>query len=600
MAIRPKNKYMRHFSVNAVCVLAAALLLSACATTNFFAPKHQISGYYDPHNHLSGVLPWQVYVDLPAYINKLKNQGEGVTRSDKLAFYTWLSQTWYPKHKQDFGTQPYSSTLRYALGARATIEVFPPQPDMLGYALNGSLQRIFTATPFTEFDSAYAFHGPAKNWLANTYYDGNAQALKKAMCTAKVLELARIGITRSEQSISFIGGWGFNANGYSSKLATVLCAAFRPQQMHTKLSQLGLPTPRIRIILMTHTNQLAISPSGEKYKTFEYTGACHWEVMPSALKISPEQIYNALFGIDESGQSIIPAEQRKAFLDTVVGIDTAAPEMTCFTDAGMAYYKQLVDAVYRAAKTRRAHGWNGKLLVHTHVGEGFKVYYGQHQPQKPWTFDSVFSKVPVITGNVVTNAQAPRNNISQLLDAVAAIRATHPDLDQYIIIRFGHVTHATLQQAQRMAELHVEADVNLDSNISTGAWSFVQMPKGGQLAQKVAAAAKQPKSNFKLNDLPEFLIPNPHKEEQVAAVLGTHPLKYLLMADVRVMLGTDGPGVEHSSMPREYALATSLIHYWKANDPMFRQKAANVTKQTFFQNAEWHLINMASNQVMPY
>lgn len=212
----------------------------------------------------------------------------------------------------------------------------------------------------------------------------------------------------------------------------------------------------------------------------------------------------------------------------------------------------------------------------------------------------MFAEVPALEGNVVTNRQAPHNNISMLLDAVARARQTHPDLDRYVIIRFGHVTHATLQQARRMARLHIEADVNLSSNLATGAWPFAMMPDQERITRRVASTAADPETNFALNDLPHFLIPNPGDTEAVAGVLGTHPLKYLLMADVRVMLGTDGAGVEHSSMPREYAMAGSLIRYWKAHDPEFSRKAGEVSVQTFFTNAARHLENMASNAPLPY
>src|SRR5699024_5530861 len=138
------------------------------------------------------------------------------------------------------------------------------------------------------------------------------------------------------------------------------------------------------------------------------------------------------------------------------------------------------------------------------------------------------------------------------------------------------------------------------SNIATGAWSFADMPNEPAIVQRVAATAADPATNFELNDLPGFLIPDPTDAEAVAGVLGNHPLKYLLMAHVRVMLGTDGAGVEHSSMPREYALATSLIRYWSRHDQAFRQAAGDVGKHTFFDNAAWHLANMAADTPATY
>jgi hypothetical protein len=583
----------------AVVYATVVTLLAGC--TRYIAHStSQQTGYFDPHTHLSGVLPWPAYADLPAYISKLKGKGAGVTKADKRAFYTWLADTWYPEHRDAFGDQPFSSAMRYGLGARAAIELYPPQPDMDSVALNGALERIFTATPFTVFDNAYAFHGPAYTWLTAAYYDNDRRAGSEDLCTAQILELARTHITRSEQSISFIGGWGFDAKGRSYKLATIRCAARKPGELKETLAHLDEPVPRVHIILMTHTDQLARNKAGDAYRTFESTGKCHQVPLAQGLKLSPEQMYYALMGEDKQGKRIYHLSTRKTFFNTLVGIDTAAPEMTCFTDAGMTYYRHLVDAVYRAAKARRAIGWEGKLLVHTHVGEGFAVYYGKQPPREPWSFDSVFARLPALDGNVITNAEAPRDNITMLLNAVAAVRKSHPDLDRYIEIRFGHLTHATLAQAHRMAHLHIEADINLDSNIATGAWSFSQMPDSAQLADRAARAAADPLTNFELNNLPAFLIPDPNNVQQAAGVLGTHPLKYLLMAHVRIMLGTDGAGVEHSSMPREYALAASLIHYWKAHDPAFERAAGAVSTQAFFNNAHWHLANMASNRALPY
>lgn len=593
------NRRARVFGA-ALCVGTTLALFAGCASQTLKTQTKTSTVYFDPHNHLSGVLPYQAYADLPAFIAGLEGKGGGVTQADKLSFYTWLDDTWYPQHRDEFDDQPYSSGMRYGLGARATLELYPPSPDMNSSTLNGALERIFTATPFTEFDSAYAFHSPAYTWLVKTYYGGDQKATDASMCTAEILELARTRITRSEQSISFIGGWGFDSSGYSYKLATVLCAGNKPKELGETFKRLHEPVPRVRIILMTHTDQLGENAAGDAYKTFEYTGQCHWVKLPTSLKLSPEQMYRALIGEDKQGKSIVSGAKRKVFFKTLVGIDTAAPEMTCFSTAGMAYYRQLVNAVYRAAKKRRALGWHGKLLVHTHVGEGFTVYYARQPPPQPWTFDSVFARLPVLDGNVVTNAEAPRDNITMLLDAVARVRQSHPDLDRYVVIRFGHVTHASRAQAQQMSAEHIEADVNLDSNLATGAWTFSDMPNEAAITQRIAVAAADPRTNFELNDLPGFLIPDPNDQAEVAGVLGRDALKSLLVAHVRVMLGTDGVGVEHSSMPREYALAASLIRYWKDHDPNFLEKAGNVGERTFFTNAAWHLRNMASDSPLPY
>lgn len=578
----------------------AAWLLVACTTPLQPGTGSESDGYFDPHTHLSGILPWEARTNLPAYLAGVQQQGEGVTHADKLAFYQWLAGTWYAGQKDKLGDGAFSSSQRVGLGARATLELVAPAADLDAYTLDGALERLYTATPFTEFDSAYALHKPASQWLRERYYDNDSQALDDALCTAQVLELARTQITHSEQSISFIGGWRHDDSGYSSKLADVLCAAQRPAELAPVLQELGLPVPDVRIILMTHTHELGQDATGQSFQTFEHTGQCHAEPLPGALRMAPQLLYNALLGRDQDGQPVVAEAQQMAFFDALAGIDTAAPEMTCFSQAGMAHYQQLMDATLRAAKARRALGWTGKLLVHPHVGENFGAYYARQPPARPWTFDQVFAQVPVLSGNVVTHADVPAHNIDMMLDAIAQARQAHPDLDDYVMIRLGHVTYASPAQAQRMAELGIEADVNLDSNLATGSWSLTAMPAAATLLPRVAAAAADPARNFELNDLSGFLIPDADDTARVADVLGTHPLKHLLMAGVRVMLSTDGAGVEHASMPREYALAGSLIRHWQASDPEFAAKARHASTQTFHDNASWHLDNMNRNAPMVY
>lgn len=185
-----------------------------------------------------------------------------------------------------------------------------------------------------------------------------------------------------------------------------------------------------------------------------------------------------------------------------------------------------------------------------------------------------------------------------LLDAVEQARQNHPDLDDFVVIRLGHVTHATEVQARRMAELGVEADINLDSNIVTGSWPLNSAPGAVEFVPLLEQTAADPKRNFELNDLSGFLMPDPGDTAAVAAVFGTHPLRLLLMAGVRVMLSTDGSGVEHASMAREYgeyALADSLIQHWHATDPEFARQAAGASTQTLDDNVAWHLGNLQDN-----
>src|SRR6185436_12714219 len=107
---------------------------------------------------------------------------------------------------------------------------------------------------------------------------------------------------------------------------------------------------------------------------------------------------------------------------------------------------------------------------------------------------------------------------------------------------------------KRMAALQVEADFNLTSNVATGAYPISRMPLG---TPEVKKRLKPDLEDRALN-----LIPHPDRAEAVADILGNVSLQYLLEAGVRVMLGTDGSGVEHSDIAREYVYATGLIDFW--------------------------------------
>ena len=70
-----------------------------------------------------------------------------------------------------------------------------------------------------------------------------------------------------------------------------------------------------------------------------------------------------------------------------------------------------------------------------------------------------------------------------------------------------------------------------------------------------------------------------------AEILSNHALKYMLQAGVRTLLGTDGGGVEHSDIAREYMLAKELVRYWISKDPTFPH---DISIDTLFKNVEDH------------
>ena len=85
-------------------------------------------------------------------------------------------------------------------------------------------------------------------------------------------------------------------------------------------------------VLMTHTSELATQNGGAQYSEWSKQGTCQSVDLPPRLRTPPDTIYNALMGKSDDGSTaLIPAEQLAAFEDTVIGIDTAGPGVTCFT-----------------------------------------------------------------------------------------------------------------------------------------------------------------------------------------------------------------------------------------------------------------------------
>jgi hypothetical protein len=581
----------------------ALLAATACAVALFFgAVPVSAEVYFDAHNHITGILPYYAYADLPAFIEHTAFDSNAVTFEERYALYRYLKDTWYPSHEPALGDRLFSPPdgQRFSLGARAALAVYgePIAGSVAG--VDGILERVLSATPWTEFDSAYAFRGgPASDYLRSRFYGGDEARLQADLCKATILDLAATNIGISEQSLPFIGGWGMR-NGRSERLDTIECVQNEPSNpaLVAAFRAMDKPAPVVTIVLMTHTSQLATLPGAATYSEWSKNGRCAPVTLPRALVTAPKTIYNALLAQDGAGAPVVPPARRSRFFDTVTGIDTAAPETTCFTPDGMNYYKQLVGAVYDAAKERRRDGWHGKLLVHTHVGEGSVIDFAPVPPPQPWTFADTFGALP----STLTNSAQARDNITVLLAAIAQFEASHPDVHRYLVFRLAHDTWADPSQAQAMHDAGVEADVNLESNVATGAYPMSRMPLGIEAIMRddVGPLLANQQSNFELNDLLRTLIPDPNDALQVGSVLGNASLKYLLEKHVRCLLGTDADGVEHSDIVKEYEYAGSLVAYWNRTDPSFRAAAASDGERTLFDNVRWHLKNMASDAAEPY
>src|SRR5579863_5969775 len=141
--------------------------------------------YFDAHNHITGILPYDAYADLPAFISSLTNPQKQVPIENRLALYDYLANTWYPSKGAALDDERFSPAdgQRFALGARAALVVYRGQVAGSLSALDGTLERVLTATPWSEFDSAYAFRGgPAYSYLRERFYEGSDVRLEGDFC----------------------------------------------------------------------------------------------------------------------------------------------------------------------------------------------------------------------------------------------------------------------------------------------------------------------------------------------------------------------------------------------------------------------------------
>ncbi len=119
-----------------------------------------------------------------------------------------------------------------------------------------------------------------------------------------------------------------------------------------------------------------------------------------------------------------------------------------------------------------------------------------------------------------THVATAQHNVTTLLDALERMGYSKAKaLADGVVIRFGHATHATPEQIKRMGEMGIYAEANIGSNVATGS------------------------------------IPG----------IGAHPLLYNLYFETPTILSTDGGGVMHTTLEREYTEAARKIEEFKTN-----------------------------------
>jgi len=262
-------------------------------------------------------------------------------------------------------------------------------------------------------------------------------------------------------------------------------------------------------------------------KHFGQNGATHGECLKAianaapkelrALGLSAEQSAIVTGGLPPSLKSGLEEVARRG---DVMGIDVASPEKEPFTARGMKNFDEMYDILKSAAQER-----GRPLVMRPHVGEGYpEMPEGSHG----------FHRYKVAT---CEGSSEPKHyslasaNLETLISHLEArgYNAAQGAADG-VIVRFGHATHLTQSQTERIKALGIYAEANLGSNVQTGALQPVQ---GGHFFEN-------------------------------------HPLLSLLYHEVPTVLNTDAHGVMHTSLKQEYEQADRLLTMFARNKTSFQ------------------------------
>lgn len=217
----------------------------------------------------------------------------------------------------------------------------------------------------------------------------------------------------------------------------------------------------------------------------------------------------------------------------IAGVDIAGAEHFSFDKEGAARFGHLYKELLAAAQQR-----GEPIVLRPHVGEGANdVMPGKHGMRDA---DRQMDR------GELSHYRRAKDNLDALLttlDGIAKQYPTYPALPPDVIVRFGHATHATPEQAARMAKLGIIAEVNLSSNVETGSVSQ-KKPTSATEDRKRGAEDRGPLKNT---------------SQQRGGKLEDHSLATLIMNDVPIILSTDGHSVMSTTMKREYDLAQKAI-----------------------------------------
>ena len=454
-------------------------------------------GHFDAHSHWNGILDWKTFVAayakdgspehmyrfLVARLEELRRRGPPSPRLTPVAD-ALLSDRCMERRV-----------------ARPNLDDSGPRRRVGDYDFETTLQAVLTATPYTEFDSAYYVRGLVADAIAE-----RSALAEKHLNTKITLDqeigfltaaLRNQGILYSEQFVSQnrIASLGASHQRALVDAGVVLFAQF------------------VNVLIAESDGKTVLKAKAANDGRFRCVGE------PGGGLLEKQRALLAQL------PSLIEGNR------LVRGVDILAPEKTCIGTKGKQNLEALAATLYESAKDNRR-----RLVLHVHIGEGYPLFSEDRlahaksaaaaqcdlnlEPLTP-LLDS--RGVPLHYGSA-------RENVREVIAAIEEFRRRGPsDFDEWVKIRFGHVTHIDDATAKRIAGAKVEVDVDLTSNLVTGALTTV-LPGNRSMSSCTTSAYRR----------------------ALEEAMESHSLTTLLDADVRVVLGTDGAGVEHSSFLYEY------------------------------------------------
>ena len=359
--------------------------------------------------------------------------------------------------------------------------------------LDKNLGMLLSASPRTAYDSAYAVRGSVADPFTG---DANQNPEARTLLDWNLNELAKSDITYSEQSCT-------------ERIARFCTEPEMAAALErTRATRGRKPAPEVHFLVMFTQHLLsAVGPLSEGRWTYlQNDGTPVTDASARRPNSNNAEVLRKMS---------LPATDpnNPLTLTNVAGVDILSPEKNVITADGQENYKRLLRAVYACSKAT-----GRRMLMRSHCGEGMPLEDDHGRLPEDLHLDPPALHLDPATRKPIHFAKASENVEGQL-EAVEAFRAelgndgARADFDNHVRIRFGHVTHATAEQAVRMKAAGIWADVCITSNVVTRA----------------------------------------------IRVLEEHSLAALAGAELDLMFGSDGEGLEHTRLAGEPEVAEGML-----------------------------------------